>query len=101
MALEEALRRCKSCKLFPQLVYSDCITLVEIIETDDRWMNWRFNMTIKTIRGYLKECNSVRLEVIPRQLNLIADKLAKFALRNPGVSQRAASPELVRGGGGG
>lgn len=86
LALEEALRRCRSCELFPQLVYSDCIALVELIREDDRRINWRFNTTIKTIRGYLKECYSVRLEIIPRQLNLVADKLTKFALRNPGVS---------------
>lgn len=36
LALEEALRRCKNRKLFPQHVYSDCITIVELIHKEDR-----------------------------------------------------------------
>lgn len=80
LALEEALKRCRIRKFYPQQVYLDCITMVDLIHKDDLVTNWRFSEKIKAIRGYLKECTSVRLEVITRQLNLVADKLAKFVL---------------------
>lgn len=82
----QALRSCANRELYPNHVYTNYTSLVELINREEQTVAWRYKQHILEIRRQINRCFSLQLEYISRDLNQMTDKLAKFALKNPAVS---------------
>lgn len=71
--------------MYPNRIFSDCTTLVDLMYEDDPLATWRYKELLEKIRSHIISCNDAKVEYIPRHLNRVVDKLGKFALRNPAV----------------
>lgn len=85
-AMEEAIRRCLERDLYPHYIYTDCIDIVEMIYKEDLMVSWRIRERIETLRRRVACCTTAKVEYIYRDMNSVADEIAKFALTNPVIS---------------
>ena len=82
----EACDNRRKLELVPSCIYSDCITLVNMLKNVFEEPNWKLKDSYDNLKDLLSHCPTTEVDYIPRNLNFVADALANFVLQNPSLS---------------